>query len=63
MEGCQIPIEGVEWRSNESGENMHKQVSKEGFRKAVFTQSTQKAPGLRQLGLNAIRRVCDGNFI
>jgi len=49
------PLKGVEWRAKREGGEMHKEITEEDIRKAVYDQPTNKAPGPDRLGFKAIR--------
>jgi len=49
------PLKGVEWRAQKEGGEMHKEITEEDIRKAVYDQPTNKAPGPDRLRFKAIR--------
>jgi hypothetical protein len=49
------PFKGVEWAAQKKGGNMHKEITEEDIRKAVYDQPTNKAPGPDRLGFKDIR--------
>jgi len=53
------PLKGVEQKAQQEGGEMWKKITDEDIRKALFSQSVQKAPGPDRLGFKAIRFLQD----
>ena len=49
------PLKGVKWRAQREGGEMHKEITDEDIRKAVYDQPTNMAPGPDWLGFKDVR--------